>query len=870
VTLASGDRFGRYTIEESIGEGGMGQVYRAHDARLGRRVALKLLHPAEGVDPKERADAATRLVREARAAAALEHDNAIAVFDVGEVDGVPYIAMEYIAGQSLRHFIGDPSVPLEQRIGWLVDVARVLAIAHRRELIHRDIKPENVMIRDDGAVKVLDFGIARRTPSPVDPTTPTEPEAMVTLTQKGTLLGTPRYMAPEQLHGETLDGRADQFSWGVLAYELVTGRAPWNGADLVALIAEILTKDPPAPRSLEPLLPPNVEAVILRALAKSPADRFRTMDDLVVALGAARPSLRALPAFDTTTATGVVAVPRRRSRVFHAALLLAGGGALALGATRLVERGGAPAPSTSAGVSDAAPAPTALTGLPIPQSSSLEATAAFRAELQSARDGSGNAARIAFRRAIELDPSMGAAHLWVALLANWQNRSLARTAFARARELRTSMSERDQALVAALEPLFLVEPGDGKAAAARLRAAVERFPGDASMWLNLATVRAYEGDPGALGDADRALALDPEFVGARVVKGLAHEMLGAEAEALAAYDGCVAAAPTATSCLLGRMKIEAQRGECVAMETDARKWIAGVPADPEGYRYRAAALVGRGESPDAADELLRQARTLMPPAQQARRERVDGTLMALVRGDLRGARAHAEALRDAASADRGVAEQGEAARALVEIDLETGQDARAAATAETFLKRSDLWVESARIDQDPTPLMLVAMQRAHKIARSELEARRDAWVKDWTARVRRPTELWWFAYADLADSRETAAAALAALPAYEPLSARRTSRIELAEGRSYLLAGKTDEAIVRFRRGAASCSLLREPIAHMQVTFALGEALERSGDEAGACKAFRAVTSRWARATDAHSRSFDGASAHIAKLHCRP
>jgi serine/threonine-protein kinase len=719
-------------------------------------------------------------------------------------------------------------------------------------------------------VKVLDFGIARRTPSAVDPMTPTEPDAMATLTQKGTLLGTPRYMAPEQLHGETLDGRADQFSWGVLAYELLTGRSPWSAPDLVALIAEILTKEPPAPRSLEPAITETLEAVILRALAKAPGDRFPTMEALLGALGAARPSLRALPPVETTTAsTAVVPKPRRRSKkVLRNLLLIAGGGLLALGATKLADRGAPAAPLASAGSSDAGPVPTALTKLPIPQSSNLEAIALFRAGLQSARDGSGNAARIAFRRATELDPSMGAAHLWIALLANWQNRSLARTAFARARELRTSMSERDQVLVAALEPLFLVEPGDGKVAAERLRAAVERFPGDASMWLNLATVRAYEGDPGALSDADRALAIDPDFVGARVVKGLAHEMVGDEQKALAAYDACVAATPTATSCLLGRMKIEAQRGECVAMEADARKWIAGVPADPEGYRYRATALVARGESPDAAEELLRQARTLMPPDQQARRERLDGTLMALVRGDLRTARKKAAELRDAASADRGVAEQGEAARLLVEIVLETGQDARAAATAETFLKRSDLWVESARIDQDPTPLMLLAMLRAKKLTRVELEARREAWVKEWSGRVRRPSELWWFAYADLADSRESGEAALAALPQYEPLSARRTTRIELAEGRPYLLAGKTDEAIVRFRRGAASCSLVREPIAHVQVTFALGEALERSGDTAGACKAYREVTTRWAAAKDARSRSFEGASAGIAKLRC--
>jgi eukaryotic-like serine/threonine-protein kinase len=281
--LKPGDSFERFTIEALLGQGGMGCVYRVHDPRLGRRVALKVL--AGDAAP---ADADARLVREARAAAALDHPNAVAIFDVGELGGAPYIVMELVEGRTLRSAVGDAAVPLSTRIAQLSDVARALASAHRRGLIHRDIKPENVMVRDDGVVKVLDFGIARRAGGSVDPGAPTQTPALPTLTLEGVKLGTPVYMAPEQIRGDELDGRADQFSWGVLAYELLAGRLPWRGAgDMLAVMASILT-DPVDRAALDAAgVSPEVAGVVLRALSKRPEDRFASMDDLLRALDAA-------------------------------------------------------------------------------------------------------------------------------------------------------------------------------------------------------------------------------------------------------------------------------------------------------------------------------------------------------------------------------------------------------------------------------------------------------------------------------------------------------------------------------------------------------------------------------------------------------
>ncbi|WP_437986963.1 protein kinase domain-containing protein [Sorangium sp. So ce117] len=295
--LKPGDSFERYTIEAAIGQGGMGCVYRAHDARLGRRVAVKVI--AGGIVDE---DAGARLLREARAAAALDHPNAVSIFDVGELEGTPFIVMELVPGRTLRSAISGADAPASTRVAWLSDVARALAAAHRRGLVHRDIKPENVMVRDDGVIKVLDFGIARRAAGDADPNASTEAPALPTLTALGVKLGTPVYMAPEQIRGAELDGRADQFAWGVLAFELLTGRLPWRGAgDMLAVVASILTDE--ADRALldAAAVPPAVSAVVLRALSKRPDDRFASMDELLRALEAAgRGEAPAAPAAATS------------------------------------------------------------------------------------------------------------------------------------------------------------------------------------------------------------------------------------------------------------------------------------------------------------------------------------------------------------------------------------------------------------------------------------------------------------------------------------------------------------------------------------------------------------------------------------------
>ena len=293
-----GDKIDRYTIAEHLGAGGMGDVYRASDERLQRTVALKVLKETGGTDsdPSDTSGVRReRMLREARAAASLDHPNVVAIFDVGEAqepeDGrwTMYIAMELVKGRWLRDAVGDPSIPASTRLRWLTDIAKALGAAHKNGLVHRDIKPDNVMIRDDGAIKVLDFGIAKRART-TSATALTEvmsgtAENAPTLTQQGALVGTPFYMAPEQLRREPLDGRADQFSWGVVAYELLTGVRPWGpDPDAVHLVAAILSNDPAPPSTHDPSIPPYVDAIVLRALAKARDARFPSMEELAAAL----------------------------------------------------------------------------------------------------------------------------------------------------------------------------------------------------------------------------------------------------------------------------------------------------------------------------------------------------------------------------------------------------------------------------------------------------------------------------------------------------------------------------------------------------------------------------------------------------------
>ena len=268
-------QFGHYRVEDPIGAGGMGEVYRAVDTRLGRTVALKVMRP----EMAEQADFRERFAREARTISALNHPHICTLYDLGEQDGVAYLVMEYVEGETLAARLRQGPLPLDLVLRYGAEAASALAAAHARGIIHRDLKPANLMVTPFG-IKLLDFGLAKFTLPKVIPA----PALKENLTQSLMIMGTLAYMSPEQCRGEVLDGRSDVFALGCVLYEAATGVAPFRGASLFALLDEIAAAVPVAPSSLRSELPKELDAVFARALAKNREQRYASAFDFGQAL----------------------------------------------------------------------------------------------------------------------------------------------------------------------------------------------------------------------------------------------------------------------------------------------------------------------------------------------------------------------------------------------------------------------------------------------------------------------------------------------------------------------------------------------------------------------------------------------------------
>jgi serine/threonine protein kinase/lipoprotein NlpI len=304
--------FGRYTVIGQLGKGAMGVVYLAEDPALSRKVAIKTVD-LTAEDPQQREFLRTRLLRDARAAAILKHPNIVAVYDIFDDGTRAYVVMEYVEGASLAAQLqANPLPGPELTLKVLTQMAAALDYTHSQGVIHRDIKPANVMIDTAGAARIMDFGIAR-----IADTRTSTPTGMV--------MGTVEYMAPEQIRGEPLDGRADQFALGVVAYQMMTGSTLFGPHTLATLTYKIVNELPPAPCARNAALPGGVDAVIARALAKAPSGRFATCSEFVAALA---------QAFSDTPSTRLTAAPPpRRSRLPVLAVVAA---VLALGAALAV------------------------------------------------------------------------------------------------------------------------------------------------------------------------------------------------------------------------------------------------------------------------------------------------------------------------------------------------------------------------------------------------------------------------------------------------------------------------------------------------------------------------------------------------------
>ena len=355
MTLVSGTKLGRYEIRSKLGEGGMGEVYLAHDRKLDRKVALKTL-PERLLADKS---AKTRFIHEAKAASALNNAHIVTVYDIAPEDSRELIVMEYVEGETLRSLLSKRRLDLKRSLEYIEQVANGLAAAHQAGIVHRDIKPENLIVSNNGVAKILDFGLAKLTQRQATAladshlTTAQHPNAIANVsTAPGTVLGTVGYMSPEQAEGKDLDNRTDIFSLGVVLYEVLTGKRPFEGKSAIDTLHSIINKDPVPVRELNPKVPLELSDLLERTLAKDRKERYQHVGDFELDLRRLRRAIETKPAANA---------PARNSRLGPIVFWCFIGFAILLSLALAAWIGRSSARSTSAGWSTAHAIATQLT-----------------------------------------------------------------------------------------------------------------------------------------------------------------------------------------------------------------------------------------------------------------------------------------------------------------------------------------------------------------------------------------------------------------------------------------------------------------------------------------------------------------------------
>ncbi|HTR01552.1 MAG TPA: serine/threonine-protein kinase, partial [Thermoanaerobaculia bacterium] len=276
MTLSAGSKLGPYEILGQIGAGGMGEVYKARDPRLGREVAIKVLPATFSTD----ADRLRRFEQEAKAAGVLNHPNITAVYDIGSADGAPYVVQELLEGETLRSMLASGKMAQRRVLDYALQIAHGLAAAHDKGIVHRDLKPENLFVTNSGRVKILDFGLAKLTQ--VETSGPQT--NLPTATEPGVVMGTLGYMSPEQVKGKPADARSDLFAFGAIFYEMLSGKRAFHGDSAGETMASILKEDPPDLSVTGQAISPGLDRILRHCLEKNPERRLRSAHDLAFEL----------------------------------------------------------------------------------------------------------------------------------------------------------------------------------------------------------------------------------------------------------------------------------------------------------------------------------------------------------------------------------------------------------------------------------------------------------------------------------------------------------------------------------------------------------------------------------------------------------
>jgi serine/threonine protein kinase/tetratricopeptide (TPR) repeat protein len=839
-------RVGRFVIIERLGQGGMGVVYRARDEKLERDVALKVLGDDLVGDERFR----QRLLREARAAAAINHPAIAVVYDVGEEDDFVFIAMELVDGVTLRERMAAERLDTGDAFEIAIEVSGALVKAHEAGIVHRDIKPENIMITSTG-VKVLDFGIARlegrRDDAPVDSNAETA-VAPTKLTGDGAVLGTPGYMSPEQMLGLEIDHTTDLFALGVTLYEMLGEALPFAGTTMME-IAVSVARDEPAPLSDHfPRAWPSLERTLDMCLAKERELRVDSATMLKERLETHLAEWRAGPPSQVSKPAPKASTRHRRLRVGATALATA---VVVLGVYWRIEPFELPGPAPHASASASATVvPTAITALPEPKTNSKEALAAYQRALASFRASAWAPARAELDTAIGLDPDFAAAHLRIALFyaSTDVSSEQARSSYRIAQEQREQLSPRMQRLLDALRPQLVQSPANWIEYHEALASAAADYPGDAELhFLASVTVNRLGHAETALKFARRAVELDDKYGDAWQTVAIALSMMGRLDEAVEVLGQCIDNVPTSLDCLADRMMLNSRIGECDAAFEDAQ---AAVRRYADGRNYarlgRLAAATGKPEA--AIQEAFRQAARHYAEPEQGRWPIVNDVALLIYRGALVAAAERSKAVIEAVDHldNRGVRVGALVAR--LRILEEIGQAKRAGAEAQAFHAARAAFAGSAHVNarNDGTPALLAFMYRGGVLDRTDLVAKRTQWLALWSERHGSLDDLWMHGHLAMIADEDDAKAAVAARP--KDFSVDKLQRGGAARGmlgRVHLLAGDVDVAVHHLRAATRECDIMVRPVRHVQYHLLLGEALEKSDDTAGACEAYRYVVRRW-------------------------
>lgn len=838
-----GEKIGHYELKGPLGKGGMGVVYDAVDLRLQRNVALKLLSD-DVIDDVERR---RRFLREAKLTAKVTHPNIVSLYEVGEIDNHIFLAMERVIGSTLRERLNEAKggLPTQEAVRITREIALGVAEAHRHGVIHRDIKPENIMIGGDDRVKLLDFGLAKalERAQPSVAYQSTEISAV-----HGRVVGTLRYMSPEQVRGTGVDERSDVFAIGVVLYEMLSGMRPFRGATNTDVMASIL-RDVPTPIGN---IPQVLWRIVARCLSKNPDERYPNAGALAEAL---EPRVWASPFTQGLTRYWALLL---LLFVMIVVVVRAYSNSAKISEPPKVPVSAVQSPPSAP--APAKPAPIRIVDLPPPKSPNAKAVFHYREALKHFRAANWGAAEDELRTAKDLDPKMAEARFRLALtqMSYGAVRDSAREEFIKATNLKANMTPRDQDLLEAFRPMFEDKVADVAKTLELMVKLSQKYPNDAEIFLYLASFSRFGSIEQRRVAAQTAVDLDKEYADA--MQMLSTTWFESKPEkALEILDNCMTVAHSGSDCLGERARIKSLQNDCVGAEIDANLAIEGDRASEWIFAFHPPLLYALGKPSSEVlgsfERLWNRPHSSVTIAEKTYHE----AILAAGDGKFLEAKEKAQKGRAVAIEKKNRTDIERFTMLLVEIELEIGNLVGAADIAVEFLDaRADMTKSSERPSPtDPTAYLARIAWRSGKISAEKFQGILDAWSKKLSALTPfEQEEMWGLSHVLGIESRAEATEALEKRPGKASAGSKYDYGFKYfprmaALGRAYWYAEEKETALENLRATYERCDFLLTIFSIMRSNLLYAKALQSRGDTKAACDVYQSIVKRWGNAQPA-------------------